>query len=72
METSVCFFIIYRSFRFTMMFQTKVVETIKTYIYVHYFFFFENRAICEILWKNTVERQATDDDMAHAHCMLGT
>jgi len=35
-------------------------------------FFFENRAVFEITWKKVVELgQATDDDMAHAHCMLG-
>jgi len=32
--------------------------------------FFENRAAYEVMWKNAVE--ATDDDIAHADCMLGT
>jgi len=33
----------------------------------------ENRTVYEIMWKNVVERgQATDDNMAHAHCMPGT
>jgi len=37
------------------------------------FFFFKNRAIYEIMWKNTVEPvQATDKNVAHAHCMLDT
>jgi len=32
---------------------------------------FENRAVDEIMWKNIVEPGTpTDDDMAHAHCML--
>jgi len=40
------------------MFQTKVVEKIKGHIIssVTFFFSFENRAIYEIMWKNTVER----------------
>jgi len=34
------------------MFQTKVVEKIKTHILCPVtFFFFENRAVCEIMWK---------------------
>jgi len=45
------------------MFQTKVVEKIGTQILCPIPFFFprslslENRALCEILWKNTVERE---------------
>jgi len=31
-------------------------------------FFFENRVVYEIMGKNTVE--VTDDNMAHAHCVL--
>jgi len=38
------------------MFQTKVVEKIKTHILCSIFFFFENRAVYEIMWKNVVER----------------
>jgi len=34
-------------------------------------FFFENHAVYEIMWKNTVKAgQATDDGKTHAHCML--
>ena len=52
------------------MFQTKVVEEIKTLIFCSTFFFFKS---CH-LWVN-VETccravQATDDNMAPAHCML--
>jgi len=57
------------------MFQTKVVEKIKTHILCSVTFFkkIENRAVYEIMWKNFVEReQATDGNMAHAHCMLYT
>ena len=33
----------------------------------------ENRVVYEIIWKKYCrKRQATDDSMAHAHCMLGT
>ena len=37
------------------MFQTKVVEKIKTNILCTVVFFFGNRAVYEIMWKNTVE-----------------
>jgi hypothetical protein len=51
-------------------FQTKVVQEIKKYI-LYSVTFFENRAVYEIMWGNTVDPgQATDDSMAHAHCML--
>ena len=40
------------------------------FVFNTFFFFFENHAVYEIMWKNIVERgQATDDNMAHAHCM---
>jgi hypothetical protein len=36
-------------------------------------FFFENRAVYEILWKNFCSaEQVSDDNMAHARCMLDT
>ena len=38
------------------MFQTKVVEKIKTHVLCSVTFFFENRALFEIMWKNIVER----------------
>jgi len=38
------------------MFQTKVVEKIKTHILGSVIFFSENRAIYEIMWENVVER----------------
>jgi len=32
---------------------------------------FENLAVYEIMWKNTVRAgQATDDNLAHARCIL--
>jgi len=49
------------------MFQTKVAEKIKTH-FVFNNFFYENRAFYVIMWKNI--GQITDDNMAHAHCML--
>jgi len=37
------------------------------------FFLFENRGVCTIMRKNIVgSGQATDDNMAHVHCMLDT
>ena len=38
------------------MFQTEVVEKIKTHILCSVTFFLENRAVYEIMWENTVER----------------
>jgi len=55
------------------MFQKKVVEKLETHILCSITFFF--RKWC-CLWNN-VEKyrtagQATDDNMAHAHCMVYT
>jgi len=53
------------------MFQTKVVEEIKTRILYSVTFFFKNRAFYEIMWKKYCRSGlVTDDNMAHAHCML--
>jgi len=42
------------------MFQTKVVDNIKTHIILCLTTFFsENRAVCEITWKNIVEPDKT-------------
>jgi len=49
----------------TKVFQTKVVEKIETH-FVFNNFFFQNRAVYEIMWKNTVEWSR------HAHCMFYT
>jgi hypothetical protein len=38
------------------MFRTKIAEKIKTHILCSIFLFFENIAVYEIMWKNTVER----------------
>ena len=56
------------------MFQTEVLEKIKTHILCSVTFLFsENRAVCEIMWKKYCRAgQATDDNMAHAHCVLDT
>jgi len=38
------------------MFQTKLVEKIKKIHFMfNIFFFFENRAVCEVIWENIVE-----------------
>ena len=51
----------------------KVVKKIKTNILCSVFFFFENRAVYDIMWgKYCRVGQATDDNMAYAHCMLDT
>jgi len=56
------------------MFQTKVTEEINTHThFVFGIFFFENRAVYEIMWKkHCTVGQATDDNMAHEHFMLDT
>jgi len=38
------------------MIHTKVVEEIKTYILCSVTFFSKNGAVCEIIWKNIVQR----------------
>jgi hypothetical protein len=53
------------------MFQTKIVEEIKTHVSFSPTFFFENRAVYEIIMEKYCRAgQATDDNAAHAHCML--
>jgi len=53
------------------MFKTKVIHKIKTHILCAITFLSENRAR---LWENVGKYgragQATDGNMAHAHCML--
>ena len=45
-------------------------ETRHTQFRLHNFFF-ENRAVYELIWKIYGRAgQATDDNMAHAHCTL--
>ena len=54
------------------MFQTKVVEKIKTHILCSVTFF-ENLAVYKIMWKKYCRNgQATDDNMEHAHFILDT
>jgi hypothetical protein len=53
------------------MFHTKFVEKIKTHIFFDNFFFSENLALYEMMWRNIVEC-VTDDNMAHAYCMFYT
>ena len=38
------------------MFQTKIVEKLETHFVFSNFFFFENRAVFEIMWKNVVQQ----------------
>jgi hypothetical protein len=55
------------------MFQTKFVEKIKTHILDSVTVFLENLAFYEIMWKKYCRAgQATNDNMAQAHCMLDT
>ena len=44
------------------------------FMFKNFFFFFENRAVYDIMSEITYysARQATDDNMAHAHFMLDT
>jgi hypothetical protein len=52
------------------MFQTKVVEKIKTHVFMFSNVFSENHAVYGIMWKNMVEPDSPDDNTAHARCML--
>ena len=56
------------------MFQTKVVDKVEKHILCSInFFFVENHAIYEIMWeKYSRAGQPTDDNAAHAHCMVDT
>ena len=49
------------------MFQTKVIEKTKVHI-LYSVFYFENRTVYVIKWKNTVVRGRTHDNMAQARC----
>jgi predicted DNA-binding protein YlxM (UPF0122 family) len=53
------------------MFQTEVVEKIKTCFMLSNFFF-ENLAVYEMWETNGTARQATDDNMTHAQFILDT
>jgi hypothetical protein len=73
MKTNIHFFVSYLAEFFLQyeLFQTKVVEKIKTHILCP--ITLKNRAVCEIMWKKYCGAgQATDDNMAHAHCMVST
>jgi len=51
------------------MFQTEIVEKIKTHMMFNNFPPpSKNGAICEIMWKNIVELD-TSQNTAHVHCM---
>jgi len=54
------------------MFQTKVVEKLKTHILCSITFFRKSRRLWDNMEKYCRAGQATDDKMAHAHCMLDT
>ena len=55
------------------MFQTKVVEKVKTHILYSVTFFFKNHAVYEILQKNLAELElTTGDNVAYLHFTLGT
>ena len=54
------------------MFQTKVVEKIKTHILYSATFSLEDLAFRDKVGKYSRVGQSTDDDMAHVHCMLDT
>ena len=48
-------------------------ENQNTHFMFNNFFFAENRAVYEIMWKSGSRAGPTkDDNMAHAHCLLDT
>jgi hypothetical protein len=52
------------------MFHTKIVEKIKTHFLPTNFFFFENRAVYEIMWKNVVEPERAHMTVGYGACAL--
>jgi len=54
------------------MFHTKVVDKIKTHILCSVTFFFKLCHLYSNMEKYSTARQATEDNMAHAHFTLGT
>jgi hypothetical protein len=44
------------------------VKKIKTHISYSITFFLEIHAVYEIMWKNIVDPDRPDEDMAYAHC----
>ena len=54
------------------MFQTKVVEEIKTHILCSVSLFRKSHLLWDNVEKYGGAGQAIDDNMAHAHCMLDT
>jgi hypothetical protein len=52
------------------MFQRKVVEKIKTHISCSVNFFFENRAVHEIFWKNMVQAGRSQVTVKYGACAL--
>ena len=53
-------------------FQAKLLEKIKIHILCSIFFFFKSCHLWDNVEKYSRARQATDDNIAHAHCMLDT
>jgi len=54
------------------MFQTKVVEKIKTHILCSITFFRKSCRLGDNIEKYCTAGKPTDNNMAHAHCMLVT
>ena len=52
------------------MLQTKVLENIETYILCSVTFFFKSYHLRDDVEKYCRAGQATDENMAHVHCML--
>jgi hypothetical protein len=52
--------------------EKKIVEKMKTSIFIQYFFFLKSCSLWDKVDKYCRAGQATDDNMAHAHCMLYT
>jgi hypothetical protein len=52
------------------MFQTKVVEEIKTHIFCLVTVFLKSYSLSDNLEKYSRREQATDSNMAHAHCIF--
>jgi len=54
------------------MFQTKVIQEIKIHILCSVTFFRKSLRLCDNVERPYTVEQATDENMAQAHCMLDT
>ena len=72
MKTNIYFYHILLNYFCNKTFVTKVVENIKTHIFCSMTLFRKSCRLLDNVEKYRGAGQATDENMAHAHCMLDT